>query len=156
MLLFALRARPQHNSFVHLPCSFFAAQIPSWCLFVCYFAAFEEGAKLYWSRLWFRLDETDAFPPWMPAPPLLASTEEGPKSNPPPPPMKSATPPGHCVVYGDGWRKRSTLAFGAKSLVFIFFVSCFSAAPAQKLLFSGSQKVVPQKWHNQQKGESVF
>ncbi len=42
-----------------------------------------------------------------------------------PPLMKSATPPPltcHslpllAVVYGDGWRQRSTLAFGAKSLV---------------------------------------
>ena len=31
-------------------------------------------------------------------------------------PMESAIPPPHCVVHG-GWQQRSTLAFGAKSLV---------------------------------------
>ncbi len=33
------------------------------------------------------------------------------------PPMESATPSLLAIVFGDGWRQRSTLAFRAKSLV---------------------------------------
>ena len=79
-----------------------------WCCLwgtpFCYFAAFEKGEIVLeqtmvqaWEDLWFSL----------PPPPGICH-----------PPLKCH--PLLAAVCGNGWRQRSNLAFGAKSLVFVF------------------------------------
>ena len=87
-----------------------------------YFAAFEKVRSSFWA--WFRLDETFALPPPMVATPNHQPSKDQSKPpwklQPPPwnvPPTDMPPPPNRSVWR---WRQRSTLTFGAKSLVIAF------------------------------------
>ncbi len=87
------------------------------------FAATRSTGGSYWSRPWFRLDETFGSPPPMDATPM-GHQPSHPKGYATPPPHWCATPthwqstpimyhPPHCIVHGDG-------GHWAKSLVYVF------------------------------------
>ena len=78
-----------------------------------YFTAFEKGTMWFILELqWFR-DKWDATPSHQPS-----KDQSQPPPTDAPPPMENATPNWHATPYVvRRWRQRSTLVFGAKSLV---------------------------------------
>ncbi len=147
-----------HLLFLSFFCLSIFSVLPS---FFCFFAAFEKGAKYIVLELqWFQEQQDLCFTPTpMDASPLLAIKSPPPRDMPPStdvlPRMKShplwkVPPPIMChppllvVVCGDGWRQRSALAVGAKSLFFVspLSVPCTLSGSVGCLSVAGGKRQV--------------